>query len=220
MKKIAFVFLIVFACYTGFSQYIDDRVSGKPYTDKQYTEIQGSPFLLPDWSNGVIYLKNGSKIEKYLLQLDAYAGLLLFKYNDQPLIVQNEVKEFVLQPAGSEPYLFRNGYKPLDKNTATTWYQVLQDGPVSLLKQVKKTLGEKTEYGSATKTQTFVVSESWYIAKADGSLVKIKKDKSTLLDALSDKKDQLNNFIEKEKLRVKSEEDMKAVVKAYNENAG
>ncbi|MFT3824455.1 MAG: hypothetical protein QM731_11065 [Chitinophagaceae bacterium] len=220
MKKAMFIFLLALVSITGWSQEFAQDVAGRPYQVNQYMDIEGSPFFIDGWSKGIIYMKDGSKAEIFQLQLDLYLGQLLFKHNEQALIVENPVKEFVLQPATGVQYLFRNGYQSIDKNNAATWYQVLQDGPVSLVKQVKKVLQEKNEYNAATKSKSFSIVETLYIVKADGSLVKVKKDKSSLLDALADKKELLNRFIEKEKLRVKNEDDMKAIVKAYNENAG
>ena len=221
MKKIlSFVFLTITCKFLLAQQFVADNYSGRPYLLNQYSEYEGSPFFLDTWSVGTIVMKTGQKADKFLLQFDIYSGQVLFKYEEQSLVVENSLKEFELRPAAGNQYLFRCGYKPLDKNTEATWYLVLQDGPVTLLKQVKKVLQEKEEYNSATKTKYFGLIESWYIAKADGSLIKVKKDKSSLLDALSDKKEALTKFIEKEKLKVKSEEEMKAIVKAYNENAG
>ena len=221
MKTLSALILCLISAVTTIGQsnvFMADKVTGNLYRPSGETEIGGSRFLLEEWTPGVIYMKDGYKADKFLLKFDLYSNELLFLHEGKPLVVVNPVKEFVITPAVGAPYLFRRGYQPVDRNDQLSYYQVIQDGPVSLLKFTSKTINERKEYNKAGTIKEYANVVNYFIGNSNGEIIKTKKDKSSLLSAIGDADGKLKDWIDKNKIRCKTEEDMIAIVKAYNEN--
>ena len=215
---LSFCFLMANAVSAQSNVFLADKVTGNLYRPSGETNIEGTRFLLEDWMPGVIYMKDGHKADKFLLKFDFYSNELLFLHEDKPLVVVNPVKEFVIIPTIGAPFLFRRGYQPVERNDELSYYQVMQDGPVSLLKFTSKTINERKEYNKAGSIKEYASSINYFIAKSNGEIIKIKKDKTSLLSAIGDADGKLQAWVEKNKIRCKTEEDMMAVVKGYNDN--
>ena len=222
MKKIFSLILLFLASIAlAEAQFIRDNVSGAPYVSNRYTEILGSPLLFEDWCEGNIYLKDGSKAEKFPLKFNIYENQLIFNYNNQALIVQNPIKEFVINSVAdgkTTTMAFRCGYQPIEKNDEKTFYQVLQDGPTALLKQIKKSVVTNATYGGAENVRQFETVEAYFVALPRGDLARIRKDRGSLIDALGDSKGKLEAWMKANNNRGKTETDLIAAIKTWNEN--
>lgn len=198
------------------SDFIMDGVSGSLYKSVGIPGVNGSPFLFEDWVPGTLFMKDGGKASKFLLKYDLYNNEILFLHENKTLAVANPVIDFILSPSSSAPMRFRSGFAPVERNTAATFYQVVEDGSVMLLKHVYKTIVEVSEYNKASTLKEFSQNEVYYIARPGLPPVRIKKDKASLLQAIGDKDGKLAAWVEKKRLRCKSEEDIIEVVKAVN----
>jgi hypothetical protein len=181
------------------------------------SEVLGSPFLLPKFVKGVIYLLNGKKEENDLLNIDLYSNKLVYQEDGQTLVVINAVKEFVLKPSDDLTLLFRNGFQAVDKNTAATFYQVLEQGNVSLLKLTRKIIKDKKEFNQAPAKE-FDEVDTYYLVKNEGAPVKFRKDRSSVIAAIGDPDGKLEAWLRKTGNKCKQDEELKAVVRAVNEN--
>lgn len=216
-KSIALVFILL--PFLSQSQvFISDNVTGNIYREAADKSIEGSPFFVDDWVKGVIYMKDGSKADKFLLKLDLLRNELIFLHDGQILSVVNPVKEFVLNTADNKQLLFRCDYPAYERFDANSFYQVLQDGPTSLLKMNRKSIKESTAFNQGLKKE-YILNESYYISKPGRDLVRIKRDRSSLLEALGDADGKLAAWMSKNGNRCRTEEDMAAVIKAYNEGS-
>lgn len=92
---------------------------------------------------------------------------------------------------------------------------VLNSGKAIALKKPVKAIVEVTPYGSARSQKTIVNSELYFIYN-NGQMLKVKKDKKSLLNALNDKKEPLTKFITDKKLNFKSDEDIQMLLEYYN----
>ena len=222
MKKLYSLLLITLTAVSfANAQFLRDNVSGAPYIANRYTDIQGSPLLFDSWNQGTIYLKDGTKAENFPLKFNVYENQLIFNYNDQALTVQNPVKEFVIATsaeANAPKMVFRCGYIPVEKNDEKTFYQVLQDGPVALVKQIKKMVVTNATYGGAENVREFSTTEAYFLAMPKGDLARIGKNKSSLIDALGDRQGKLDAWMKTNNNKGRSEADLMAAVKAWNEN--
>lgn len=222
MKKSLIIAAFLTVSATAFSQeqfFLTDKVSGNIYRQKdEYVNINGSPFFVEEWLPGVMYMKDGARANKFKLRFDAYNNELLFLNGNDPLVVVNPMTGFDITNFSGTTFRFRCGYPAIDKNTEKSFYQLMEEGPsASLIKLVKKTILTIEEYNKAGGTKEFNLSETYFIVKPNGTIVKIKKDKNSLLDALSDAGNGLANWVEKKRLRCKTEEELMEVVKAYND---
>jgi len=222
MKKTFFLTILLSVLVSIVNaQFLRDNVSGAPYISNRYTDIIGSPLLFDTWNQGTIYLKDGTKAENFPLKFNVYENQLIFNYNDQALSVQNPVKEFVIATSGdatATKMAFRCGYLPIEKNDEKTFYQVLQDGPVALLKQIKKMVVTNVTYGGAENVREFSTTEAYFVAMPKGDLARISKSRSSLIDALGDRQGKLDAWMRANNNKGKTEADLMAAIKAWNEN--
>ncbi len=216
MKKLHTTFLILLASF-GFAnaQYLQD-IQGRLIMEITYTDIKGSPFMFGDWVLGTVMLGNG----------DTYSNVPL-KYNifDEKLYFKNpknaELLEFV-QPVKSFKFIelkgsgiFSKGFPTIDKFNTETFYDVLFDGKVKLLNKKYKTLLEVKPYNSATAEKSFVDQNEYYLFK-DSKIKRIKNSKKDFLEIFSDKSNQVDDFIKKEKIDFKNNDDLVKVFSYYD----
>ena len=224
MKKISLMLALLTGSIAAFAQeqfFLTDKVSGNVYRQKdEFTNINGTPFFIEEWLPGVMYMKDGARANKFKLRFDAYNNELLFLNGNDPLVVENPMAGFDITNFSGITFRFRCGFPAIEKNTDKTFYQLIEEGPsASLLKLVKKNILIIEEYNKASGTKEFNLTETYFIVKPNGTIVKIKKDKSAVLTALSDAGNGLSNWVEKNRFRCKTEEELIAVVKAYNDKS-
>lgn len=216
MKKLLFPLTIILTI-TGFrvqaQQFLED-MNGRPILETKYTNVEGSPYLRADWIEGVVKLQNGQSFKGIQLKYDQVADELLFSHKGQTLSFVQPVREFKLLTPEKE-MLFRNGFKTPEKHSEKMFFEVLFDGGTKLIGRRSKQITESKEYNSATTTRKFVPVESLFIIR-DGSAVKIRKDKKSILSALSDKSNQLENYIKANNLNLKDEAGIVRLVEYYN----
>lgn len=222
MEKSSFKFICIF-CLSLFSlsikaQVIEDAI-GRPILDRQYIDVQGSPYFANSWIKGSVMMTNGKHYAGVDLKYDQVADELLFKNaKGEMLNFVDPVKEFKLIIA-DEPdariLFFRNGYKPAADATAKTFYQIMSDGETPLVKRLTKKVMEIKPYGSATIIKTFEEVQTYFVIKS-GLPVKVRKDKKALLAVLGDYNNELEEFIKTNKLNLKSDADFIMLMTYYN----
>lgn len=192
-------------------------VDGRPFFEKSYVDVQGSPYLQDDWAKGNVELKNGISYKNVDLKYDEVQDVLLFKNEkNEPLAFIQAVKSFTItSKQGNEQLLFRNSFSPVKGATAASYYQVLADGAVQFLVRRAKKIREDKAYGSATTVRTIEAYVNYFIAK-NGVPVNIKKSEKSVLEAIGGDSAALEAYIKSNKLNLKNEEDITKLVVYYN----
>jgi hypothetical protein len=211
MKKSLLSLGLIFVAVVSQAQsmFIQD-INGRPIFENGYTEIEGSPYLNDTWSRGTVRAKhNGKTYELAKMRYDAYKDELEYKENQKPYRFGSEITEFVTNDG-----IFRNGFPVYESLTARSFYQILYDGKVKLLKRTTARVQTEKLYSSATQTKRFIKEESLYLFK-NGILTRLKKDKKSLLEALGEKQDELDAFIKDQKLKLSKEEDILRIIEKY-----
>ena len=111
--------------------------------------------------------------------------------------------------------VFQCGFPPIDNQNRISLYQILLNGKTSLLKSVYKSIQERNNDISGERFKEFTTYENMYLLK-DGTMVRIKKDKSNLLDLLQDKNQSIKKYIDDQKLNLKNEVHLIDIVKYFN----
>ena len=111
--------------------------------------------------------------------------------------------------------VFQCGFPPIDNQNRISFYQILLNGKTSLLKSVYKSIQERNNDMSGERFKEFATYENIYLLKA-GTMSRIKKDKSSLLVLFQDKKEAITKYIDDQKLNLKNEAHLKALVQYYN----
>ncbi|MDP9046924.1 MAG: hypothetical protein M3N14_02230 [Bacteroidota bacterium] len=184
-----------------------------------YTDVQGSPFLSDKWAKGMVKMADGRTFKEVRLKYDQVKDELYFqdKKNDT-LIFVDPVKEFKIEyDYGDDLHekLFRNGYKNIPNSTEGSFFEVLSDGTAQLLKRTTKSILESKEYNSTTTVKRFDTNAKYYIV-ISGTVLPIKKDKKSILTVLSNRRDQLENYMRTNNINLKSDEDLVKLMAYYN----
>ncbi len=219
MKKAMPFLLLLFISFIGYSQsqlnatgqvFLQDA-SGKYITSNNYTEVDGNPYFPEEWVEGTVRLKTGKIIAYNALRLNTLTGNLEFKFTDKAYDVINPMSEFTLGTLK-----FRNGFAPLDKQNAETFYQVLHDGKQKLLCYRLGSIYVDSPYNSATKTKKFELQDTYYLQK-DGKLYELKKNLKFFLIVMGDNFNQLEEYCKKENIKLKSWNDAVKILE-YSES--
>ena len=222
MEKTPLKFICLFCCcMVSFSlraQVIEDA-NGRPMLERQYTDVQGSPYFSEAWQKGLVKMANGKTYKDVELKYDLVSDEVFFKNAKGDMLgFVDPVLEFKLLPAddiNGTALSFRNGYKPTADATSKTFYQILSDGQTPFARRISKKMMESTPYSSATIVKTFGEVSSYYIMK-DGQPLKIKKDKKVLFAALGDYSAEMDEFIRSKNLKLKSDTDFIVLMNYYN----
>ncbi|HVI48744.1 MAG TPA: hypothetical protein VM802_28000 [Chitinophaga sp.] len=212
--------LVIAGCLAGTSAHAQiymDGVDGKPIRESKYVDVQGTPYLQDEWAKGSIQMKIGKTFTDLMLKYDMVEDAPLFKGKQGESIYFAEFPQAFTITDLKDNHLqqFRSGYKPVKGATAQSYYEVLADGKVQLLKRKVKVLREDKPYGSATTVRKIDENINYFIAK-DGQPVNIKKSERAVLEAIGDKNSELEAYIRSNKLNVKNDEDLIKLVAYYN----
>lgn len=197
--------------------FIED-ITGRPFSEKNLSEIQGSPFLLPDWQWGAVKFKNGKFAKDLQLRYNVFKNVLYFQRNEAMLEFVQPVQEFILgyiKEGDSVALVFRNGYPGIEKNNGDTYYEVLADGTMQLLKQYQKNLLTYKPYNQAEK-QEFSDKERLFLLR-NGSMQPIKKDKESILSALPTHAEKIRQWCEQHKSKLKTEKEIAGLIAFLNQ---
>ena len=205
--------MLTFAQREVATQNFANTTDGSPVSVQKYEQIKGSAYLNEGWSDGIVKLKNG-KSYKAKLKYDQVADELHFENNGKELLFVNPVSEFKIEFTKDDKqqnFYFRNGFEA----NSEAFYQVLADGEIVLLKKARKVIVDKTPFNSATAVREFEPQNRYYLYR-NNKLAPIKSNKKAVLAMLSEKKSQLDTFINREKLDLNDDEDLSKLITYYN----
>ncbi|WP_338871800.1 hypothetical protein WBJ53_26340 [Spirosoma sp. SC4-14] len=196
--------------------------------DHRYEGLKGTPYFLPQWTQGEIDMVNGQHYTDVPIKFDAFRQYLILLRNragqDSIVVNSDQVKSFQLNSPTGQTYLFKHlpNLKTDDESLKEGYLLVLYQGETSLFKRITKTFKAadyKDPYSNDVRYDSFKEAASYYLLKPDQSLVKVKLTKKSLLDAL-DHQSSLKTFVEQHHLALKTENEAIALIKQYNSLTG
>ncbi|MFD0941227.1 hypothetical protein [Pedobacter boryungensis] len=213
---IAILLTFIFNATVLSAQVISDA-KGRPLKQIEYFELDGSPFFLKTWVKGDVIFDNGKIIKNVELKYDQVKDALIFLSNEnEELYFIDPIKEFNLND-GAINYLFRNGFAPYKDFSSDTYFEILLQGKIMLLKKVIKTIVETKEYNSATTIKKIINNLNLYIVKDNKIIATSKESIKIIANAIDPQKSSsLIEFSELNKLNPRKEEDLKKILKYYN----
>ncbi|MDX2047441.1 MAG: hypothetical protein SFU87_11690 [Chitinophagaceae bacterium] len=188
---------------TDFSD-VKDKMGGK--------RIEGNPYLHEFFYKGYIRFFNDQVMQGIPMRFNLINQGIHFMDGDRELVLNTPVKEFgytVTEDGKENQFVFRNGFPPVAGNTEETLYIVLAGDKTVLLKNDVKKMREAValngqNYYKITESETYFV----YDAKTK-QIKKISRDKNSVLEAIPDKKTQIENVCQQYKLKCRSENELK-----------
>lgn len=214
MKRIGLVLLAVLTANLCFAQY-QSYVDGSPTTIIKKIDVEGSEFLYEKWLPTTVKNAKGNEFKDVMVKYNLLEDVPYFLgRSDQPMSFTVPLAEFVIRKENGELQKFKSGFPAIDKYNELTFYEVLVDGNVKLLKKTSKKITENRAYNSATTVKTIVDNINYFVFE-ENKMLTVKKDKKALLSVLSNK-EKIQKYFSESGASIKKEEDLIKAVEAYN----
>jgi hypothetical protein len=194
-------------------------VNGQAFVNK-YEGIAGSVYDQTDYLLARITLKDGRVYNDVKTRINLLEQEVNFiaSNGQEGFLGKGMASEITYQDnSGSnlEAKAFQCGFPPIDNQNRISFYQIVLNGKTSVLKSVYKSIQERNNDMSGERYKEFATYENIYLLK-DGTMTRIKKDKSSLLVLFQDKKEAIAKYMDDQKLNLKNEAHLKALVQYYN----
>lgn len=193
-------------------QYTQLNSDGQAVTKYRPTteNIDGSPWLNDAWSQGTILNSAGTTFTNVSIKFDVANDRLIYLEGAEQLLFKENIKKFTM-----DGRTFINGLPAVDSLTSISYYELIADGKVKLLKHYIKRVVASPGYGSAVTNYRYSDKAAFYIYK-DVKMYPVKLDKKSVLQVLSDKSEQIDTYLASHKVNFKKNEDLAALVTYYN----
>jgi hypothetical protein len=183
-------------------------------------EAEGSPLFLSNWKLGWIQLGDNRVFTAIPLRLDLEQQEVHYKRADGTDIdVQpGQVKQMGITDtiAGSPVvYLFFSGFPPIDNQTETSFYLVLDTGRVALLESLRKKIFQEKNAYAGNFVKEYRLYSDFYVIRS-GKMVRVKRDAKFFRELTNDKQVQMDDYLNKNKVSFKSMDDIRKLIHYYN----
>jgi hypothetical protein len=194
-------------------------VNGQAFVNK-YEGISGSVYDNTEYQLAKIILKDGRVYNDVKTRINLLEQEVNFiaSNGQEGFLGKGMASEITYQDnSGSnlEAKVFQCGFPPIDNQNRISFYQILLNDKTSLLKSVYKSIQERNNDMSGERYKEFATYENMYLLK-EGTMVRIKKDKSNLIALLQDKNQSIKKYIDDQKLNLKNEAHLIDLLKYYN----
>jgi len=181
---------------------------------------KGSVYWFDDWHQGAILLANGQKMDQYKVKYDIQSWMLEINTSEGVKILPGaRVKEFYLEKTEGEEkaarYHLINLREYFGQNIPSQgFYELLVDGAYPLVKNFELDI-LKPNYVPALdagETQSKIVKKTRYYLIKNKNLVELPSSPKKFAEIIRDIKPEAVEFMRKNKLKPKNEEDMIKII--------
>lgn len=186
--------------------------------DVEKTETVQSRFREQQWSPAHVQLAGGRMMAVPLI-FDQFNNHLYYLQGAQIMEFQQRVTAFsmdLIERNDTIQLHFRNGYPAVGKNTGDTYYEVMVDGPVQLLRCKAKTIYLQKEIELPEDRRDYR-REVLYVYSPETGMVAIQRDKEDLLKKLEPHAAALNGIMQKHKIQLKKDRGLQELFYRLND---
>jgi hypothetical protein len=147
-------------------------------------------------------------------RIDLLLNRFIFTINGQDLMFVLPIQQITFDSCYNtalERALFKTGYPPVNMQNGKNFYQVLSEGKASLLKYYEIQWHDDKPFNTNNTTRIYKTIEKYYLY-LNGQMFMLQKNKKNLEKLLPATTD----YVRKEKLDVRKEEDAIKLVAYYN----
>lgn len=194
-------------------------VNGRPF-ENRYTDVAGTPCFIAEYKFANIALAQGRTFVNVKMKIDLVSQETRFVSSNgvEGYISAGMVKEIRFADTTAEgiiQYTFRTGFPAVDKQNENNFYQVLAEGKCGFVKSSSKKINERRSELSGEIAKEFETTENYYLF-IKGEMKRFKKDKDFFIAELSDKQQQVSQFIQSSKTNFKNNEQIIKLLNYYN----
>ncbi|MDB5206830.1 MAG: hypothetical protein JWR72_1905 [Flavisolibacter sp.] len=208
--KLIILFAFVLCTQKSFSQSVVSYYDGTPALEVKHTNVEGTELLYPEWCAGVVKTKDGNALRGLKLKYNQLEDRLYYiNSSSVSMMFVTPIKEFAIGDSllGIKNRVFRNGFPVTGKFKNETYFEVLADGKIILLKKTIKNIIESKDYNSPVTKKQIIDDDQYYLYN-DGQMFLVKKDKAAIASVLKSKAPGMEAYIAANKLNLKKEKDL------------
>ncbi len=216
-----FLFSLASAAQRDQSNPFLNDANGRPlYWGANYVS-EGSPFFLDQYNTAIILLANGETYSEVKVKYNIQEHWVQYQTEDgKEMMSLSAIKKIYFGPMVLPDGVFENvtleTVNGLLNDKKADVYQVLDSGRISWMRKLDVTYRDIQRYSEATITRQFVRTETDYIRKPDGSLVKMEKTREFITALMSDQQQEINTWLDQHVISFKKTQDLLGLIRYYN----
>jgi hypothetical protein len=176
--------------------------------DEEARSLQ-KKFSKQEWTTGVVYFKSGRPFMEVPLLFDVHNDMLYYKQGE----VIMEFVDTVSQVSMLIPYkkdsllmIFRRNYPSIQANTPHTFYQILVEGKITLLKCMSKSILLFKDNDSPEARKDDPPGELYFAHMPGNKIVQVWFDAEKTIRNMSEYDWMLRDVMKKNKIKLKDEQ--------------
>ncbi len=188
----------------------------------KYVDVDGTPYLYADWRPGTVTDNLGKKFTNVFIKYDAYSDAVEVNQNGEVMILNGQLYPsftIMLAEQGSNSVTVHNFNNTFPNITLpeSGYFEILVEGNIRLFKKYKVKFIEDNvaNYGTTAIVKRFQMNESIFMV-TDGGIQNIKLNSKAVLNVLGEKSKPAEEFIKKEKIKIKTEADLIRLINYLN----
>jgi len=187
------------------------------YVADSYGDVYGNPYVDEEFREGEILFKDSTIYKGIGMRLNHNNDQIEFQQDGQILAIPNP-EDLISVSFGN--HLFRFEKYTKGKKILSSFFEVLVSGRTNLLYRresiIKREQLPPTEMSGGNYRDYLRTVDDYYIKKEGEPAFLVNNTPKSILKALPDKKTELKKYIDQNNLKIKKEEDLKALVEYYN----
>lgn len=204
----------------GSNPFMADATGRPLYLQTNY-RAEGSPYYYDAYLPATVTALNGKVYTNVKVKLNVQTNELLYMAdNGTEMIAAMPVRRIYFGSLAdngqtTEKVLESVGAEPLNVTNAAI-YEVADTGRITVLKQIRITYTDDKAFNQASVVRNFKRKETWHLRLANGQVTRLETGKEQVLTLLADKQAAVTAYIDQEKLKCRSVEDVRKVIRYYN----
>lgn len=184
-----------------------------------YKGIEGSPYYPgPEFNSGVIYHKDNTKTINVPMRLNHFIDEIEFKYGEN-IMMLIKPDEIDYMEFGHMTFIYSE-FDPLIGKPDAGFFEVMAKGYCKLLyrrtSEIKREDLPVSNFSGGNFRDYFRISKEYYLKKGDEPAKDIRKSKRKILKTLADHTKELEAYIDKNGLTLKTDEEIIDLIYYYN----
>lgn len=226
MKKFVFSILPVFLFINTMTQEPAQRLTENdlqnfsrgsivtlPDINSLYEGVKGTPYLTDKWEKGEILFTNGTKIEDIKIRYNIYKDELEFmnSTSGKSFIIDRQKVEGFNLIVQDKTLSFRNFNLKPEKNDDLSFFRILYNGSVTLLRKYKKEFRRadyRGGYATGKRYDEYIDGQDYYFVNYSGNIEKIRLGKKSVLSVLNNKEAEIKKYAAENSISFSDEEDI------------
>ena len=178
--------------------------------DEDGTDLQ-KRFLKQEWTEGIVKFRSGRPDIHAPLLFDVFDNTLYFLQDSVVMEFVDSVSEVQFITYFNKDtvhMLYRRFYPAIQANSSATFYKVLVEAKVQLLKCSAKSILLFKEPETPEQRREDPPEFLYFAYLPNGKIVQVEPNAEKLMNQMPEYKEQIREIIQKEKLKIKDEQRM------------